>query len=83
MYCSVLLDLANDEDFKTLLAGGNLNVSLTEGEVSNISTIGKWFESYPTFYFDFISKSEILLKLSTCRFYHIDDDAPYFDIFLG
>ena len=42
VYC---LDLANDEDFKTLLTGGNMNVSLSEEDVSNISTIGKWFES--------------------------------------
>ena len=34
-------DFADDDDFKTLLAGGNTNASLTHQDVSNISIIGK------------------------------------------
>ena len=34
-------DFADDDDFKTLLAGGNTNASLTHQDVSNISIIGE------------------------------------------
>jgi len=36
---STVDDLAEDDDFKSLLSGGNMNASLTHEDVSNISTI--------------------------------------------